>query len=112
VDALNRKVRFSLFGVVSVRCRAEVIITHASSELYACVRHGNACHQSGPSALLACSALGVFGTNSDTGVSRHCQGQTSQQHISACTLGYYTRKECEVSFKLHALQWLFDDVHP
>jgi hypothetical protein len=36
---------FSMF--VSVRDRAEVIITHACSELYACVRRGDTYYESG-----------------------------------------------------------------
>jgi hypothetical protein len=49
---LNTGFRWLLYeikflGVVSVRYRAEVIITQACSELYACVRRGDTYYESG-----------------------------------------------------------------
>ena len=42
-----------------------------------------------------------------------CSIAKVRRHNSIFRLARWdTRKACEVSFKLHALQWLFDDVRP
>src|ERR1700733_9646705 len=42
-----------------------------------------------------------------------CSTAKVRRHNSIFRLARWdTRKACEVSFKLHALQWLFDDVRP